>query len=216
MNVASGPAVSLSPAALTFATQLVGTVSAKQAVTLTNTGGSTLTITSITFTGTNLSDFLQTNTCGTSVAPGASCTINVSFSPKFKNARSALLTISDNAPNSPQTIAVSGTGTFVKLVPTSLNFGNQKVGTSSQPKNITLTNVSTTTTVSITSITLTGANASDYSQTNTCGTSVAPLASCTISVTFTPTKTGLRSGFVNVNDDGGGSPQKVKVTGTGT
>ncbi|HWD00527.1 MAG TPA: glycoside hydrolase family 44 protein [Candidatus Sulfopaludibacter sp.] len=107
---ATSPAVSLSPASLSFATQTVGTSSPVQAVTLTNTGSGALSVTSITITGSNASDFTQTNTCGTSVAAGAKCTISVVFKPTGKGNRSASVSLKDNAANSPQSIGLSGKG----------------------------------------------------------------------------------------------------------
>ncbi len=98
--------VSLSPASLTFAGQIMGTTSAAQPVTLSNTGTATLTIGGITAGG----DFAQTNTCGTSVAAGASCLINVTFSPAAVGSRTGTLSVADNAANSPQTIGLAGTG----------------------------------------------------------------------------------------------------------
>ena len=71
-------------------------------------------------------------------------------------------------------------------------------------------------TLNITSIKIIGSNAADFFQSNTCGSSVAAGASCSISVTFTPTAVGARSASVAVSDDGGGSPQKVALSGTGT
>jgi hypothetical protein len=82
----------------------VGSPSTAQSVTLSNTGNETLTITSIVPSG----DFTQMNNCGTSVAAGASCTINVTFTPTATGTRSGSLAITDNAPNSPQ-IGSSGT-----------------------------------------------------------------------------------------------------------
>ena len=209
------PMVSLSPASLTFPVHLVGSSTPSKPVTLTNTGTAALLITSITITGTNSADFTQTNTCGSNVAPGASCTINVSFAPTAAGSRSAALTITDNAAGSPHSVPLSGTGTIVKLLPANLNFGNQQVGTMSSPKMVTLTNLGTVT-LNITTVKITGSNAGDFSQTNTCGSTVAPGASCTISVTFKPKAVGTRSGSVSVSDDGGGSPQKVTLSGTGT
>jgi hypothetical protein len=69
-----------------------------------------LSITSLTFTGTNASDFAHTDTCGTSVAAGANCTIAVLFTPSASGARTAALSIADNATGSPQTVSLSGTG----------------------------------------------------------------------------------------------------------
>jgi len=102
----AGPVVSLSPASLTFAAQTVSTQSAPQTITLTNTGNGALSPLKIGRTG----DFAQTNTCGNSVAVGASCTISVTFSPVGAGSQSGTITLTDNAADSPQTIQLSGTG----------------------------------------------------------------------------------------------------------
>ena len=101
----------LSPTSLTFSSQNVGTTSAAQAVTLSNTGSAALSISSIAFTGTNSTDFAQTNNCGSSLAASASCTINVTFTPAATGSRTATLTANDSASGSPQTASLSGTGT---------------------------------------------------------------------------------------------------------
>jgi len=208
------PTVTLSPTTLTFATQLVSTTSAGQTVTLTNTGTAALTISLISITGTNPTDYLQSNNCGSTVAVSGSCTISVAFRPKARGARTASLSIADNAIGSPQTVALSGTGTVVSLSASSINFGTETVGKTSAPNTLTLTNTSQTA-LTISSITLTGANPGDFAQTNSCGTGIHGGATCTISVTFTPTKKGARSASVSITDSGGGSPQTVSVTGTG-
>jgi hypothetical protein len=206
----SVPNVVLSTGSLTFNTQLVGTSSASQMVTLTNTGTATLTITSVTSSG----DFKQTNTCGSSVLAGANCTITVTFTPTNINTRSGAITITDNATGSPQSVTLTGKGTYVLLAPTNLNFGKVTVGMSSSPESITFTNTSKLA-MTIRSVTIIGMNSQDFSQTNTCGTSVAAGASCSISVTFKPTATGLRRGSVSIADVGGASPQTVSLVGTG-
>jgi hypothetical protein len=96
-----------------------------------------------------------------------------------------------------------------------VNFGNQKVGTRSEPVPVTLTNVGTTT-VNISQIAFTGTDAEDFSQTNNCGNSVPAGGGCAIKVRFKPKAQGHRSADLAVTDDGGGSPQKVPVVGTGT
>ena len=101
------PAASLSPASLTFGNQSVFTTSPAQAIAFSNTGSAALTVSGIVATG----DFAQTNTCGGSVAAGANCTINVTFTPTQPGVRAGVLTITDNASTSPQVIALSGTGT---------------------------------------------------------------------------------------------------------
>ena len=97
----------ISPASVSFASQVVGTSSAAQTLTVTNKGDAALTISSIAVN----SDFAQTNSCGSTVAAGTSCTVSVTFTPKAGGLESGTLTMTDNAPNSPQSVALSGTGT---------------------------------------------------------------------------------------------------------
>lgn len=100
------PVASVSPSSLTFAGQQVGTTSPAQTVTLSNTGSVSLAISSITTSG----DFAQTNDCGSSMATGDSCTVSVTFTPTTGGTNSGGLSFTDNADNSPQTVALSGTG----------------------------------------------------------------------------------------------------------
>ena len=215
--LAAAPAASIAPGSLAFGNQTINTTSAAQTVTLTNTGNAALSIAGITVTGTNASDFAQTNTCGSSLAASANCTITVTFTPSASGSRTASVSISDNASGSPQTVSLSGTGTAPvdSLSPTSLAFGNQSVGTTSTAQTATLSNTGSTA-LSITSLALTGTNASDFAQTNTCGSSVAAGANCTISVTFTPAASGSRTASVSITDNASGSPQTVSLSGTGT
>ena len=209
------PTVSLSRTSLGFADRLIGTSSAAQAVTFTNSSGLTMTINSIAVTGTDAFDFSQTHTCGSSLGPGASCTIDVTFKPTHIGPRTASVTVVDDAGGSPQQIALSGTGLVsgpnATLSATSLTFATQVVGTTSAAQVITLSDYGTTA-LSITSIVASG----DFSQTHTCGSSLASGASCTINVTFRPTQIGTRTGTLSITDSAPGSPQRVSLTGTGT
>src|SRR5436305_10923635 len=105
-----GPMATLNPISLSFGNQNVGTTSGGKGIQLKNTGNAALTISSIVIGGTNATDFAQTNNCPGSLAPGAQCNINVKFSPAASGARTATLTISDNATNSPQTASLTGAG----------------------------------------------------------------------------------------------------------
>jgi len=105
------PAVTLSASSLTFTSQNVGTTSAAQAVTLTNSGNAALSISGIAPAGTNPGDFGVSNTCGTSVSAGANCAINVTFAPTATGSRSASVSITDNASTSPQSVGLTGTAT---------------------------------------------------------------------------------------------------------
>jgi hypothetical protein len=109
------PMVQLSPTSLTFPPQVVGTASAPQTITLTNTGNLTLMISGIIFSGTESPDFSQNNNCGSSVAGGASCSINVTFTPSATGSRTATMNVIDNAMGSPQMVPVSGTGVSMAL-----------------------------------------------------------------------------------------------------
>src|SRR2546422_251431 len=202
------PALSPSPVP-GFGNQNVSTTSAAQAVTLSNPTGTALSITSITFTGANPGDFGQTNTCVSSVAAGGNCTINVTFTPTATGSRSATLTVTDNASNSPQTSGVSGTGTALpSLSPSPVpDFGGQNVGTTSAAQAVTLSNPSGTA-LTITSIGFTGTSSGDFGQTNNCPLSPSTLAAnatCTINVTFTPTTTGSRNATLTVTDNASNS-----------
>jgi hypothetical protein len=108
---ASAPAVSLSPSSLTFTGEAVDNPSSPQVVTLKNTGSAALKISSIGITGANAADFIVNTTCGSSVAAGGNCTIAILHTPAAIGARKAFLAISDNAASSPNTVALSGTGT---------------------------------------------------------------------------------------------------------
>jgi hypothetical protein len=104
------PQVKFSPASLNFGNQKVNTTSVAKTITLTNSGTTTLTLGALSISGEFAIASGTTCTNGGSVAAGASCKINVTFTPKAKGTRTGTLTITDNAQNSPQTAALSGTG----------------------------------------------------------------------------------------------------------
>ncbi len=214
-------AVSVSPASVDFGTQLVGATTAPQTITWTNNNSTAISIASIAVVATNppaaATDFAIApgGNCGTSLAAGASCTVNVTFTPSVASAESAKLVFTDTDPNNQQSATLTGTGTnnapVAAFMPTSLTFPGQLVTTPSATMPVTLKN-SGTSTLNITSISASG----DFSQTNTCGTSVPAGMTCMITVTFTPTATGNRTGSITVSDDANGSPQTVPLSGTGT
>jgi hypothetical protein len=179
-----------------------------QTVTLTNTGIDPLTITGLAITG----DFTQTNTCGASVAAGASCTISVTFTPTAPGTRTGTVSITDNAPGSPQIVSLTGTasGPVATLSAATISLGGQVVGTTSAAHTLTLTN-SGTAALSITSI----ATTNGFTQSNACAASLAAAASCTITVTFTPATAGEIRGILSITDNASGSPQQVMLSGTG-
>lgn len=206
----------LSPSSLIYRDQVVGVSSTPQIVNFTNEGTVTLTISSVKVNGTDSSDFvILSNSCGSSLAAMSTCTIAVTFTPKAIGTRTAAIAFTDDAINSPQKVSLTGTGTVVEFSPASLDFGSQKVGTTSSPKPVMVKNVGKTT-VNVASISITGTNNRDFHiSSKTCGNTLAGGATCSVSVTFKPTATGQRSSSLAFADDGGGSPQEVPVTGTG-
>jgi hypothetical protein len=149
------------------------------------------------------------------VAAGANCTISVKFTPSAAGSRSADLAITDNATGSPQSVSLSGTGISIgaNVSPSSLLFGNQSVGATSTAQAVTLTN-SGNAALSVTSIAVFGVNASDFTQNNNCGSSVAASAKCSIVVLFTPSALGTRTAALSISDNATGSPQSVSLSGT--
>jgi parallel beta-helix repeat protein len=98
--------LSVNPGSLTFASQALNTNSGAQTATVTNTGTSAAAVSGISATG----DFTQTNTCGSSIAAGGSCTVSVTFRPTASGTRTGGVTVSSTASNSPTTVALTGTG----------------------------------------------------------------------------------------------------------
>ncbi|HMD83958.1 MAG TPA: choice-of-anchor tandem repeat GloVer-containing protein [Terriglobia bacterium] len=202
----------VSPISLAFGSWADGATSGAGEVTVTNTGTTAMTFLGASFTGANAGDFAQTDNCPASLTPGASCNIHVTFTPSILGAETATLNISDSAASSPQTVALSGTGSAPVLVfPSSQNFGSVAIYTPSETATITLTNVQSVA-LNISSITLSNP---DFSQTNTCGSSLAPHALCTISVTLTPSFFRTETATLTVNDSASNSPQTVALSGFG-
>jgi hypothetical protein len=203
---------------LNFPTQTLNTSSVPRPVKLTNSGAKSVAINSISITSPlYASDFSQTNNCGAGLAPKASCTIEVTFSPNiapfYQQPTTALLDISSTAPG-PQSVDLSGQETSISLAPSTLNFGTVRVGQSSAPLPVTLTNLSSTTLV-LQGEKFVGANREDFAQTNNCTQFLAPNSSCTVNVTFTPSAAGSRSAKMTPTSTTTYSPNPVSLSGTG-
>ena len=209
-----GPVATPSQGSLVFPAQAIGTTSVSQPITLYSQGNVALSISSITAS----TNFGQTNNCPTgtaTLAVGANCTINVTFTPSTAGTLAGTLAINDNEFGSPQTVALSGlgSGAVVQFVPTTLSFNNQATGSTSAPQTVTLTNTGNQT-LSVTSI---YTNDGEYAIVNNlCGSTLAPLAPCTLQVTFSPSTTGSRPASLFVSDNAPGTPQSVPLSGTGT
>ena len=214
MGTAAG--VGLSVGILTFGSQLMGTSTPVQSVTVTNSGDAPLAISSLAVTGTDAGDFPETTTCGSSVPAGGSCTISVMFTPAAVGSRAATVAVADGAAGSPQTVTLTGTGAnpTVSLSSTALGFGNQNLGTASSAHSVTLNNTGNAS-LNISDIALTGANAGDFAEATTCGAAVAAGGSCAISVVFTPSSAGSRTASVAISDNASGNLQMITLTGSG-
>jgi hypothetical protein len=207
------PGVTISPDNLPFPSQLVGTTSPAQAVTLSNKQSTTVNIGNIGFTGPASGDFAQTNNCGTSLPAAADCTIQVTFTPSATGTRSAALNVTDDANNNPQVSNVSGVGvvTAVTLSPSRLTFAAQAVGTASAPLSELVSNSSAL------PVTISGVSASgNYAETDNCtGNTLQPSQTCNVSVVFAPALTGSIPGTITVTDNANGSPQVLGLSGSG-
>ncbi len=214
------PKASLAPAALAFGTAQVGDHTAPQTVTLTNSGSATLSLSAISLAGAGATDFSRSTTCDLSagVLPGASCTVDVVFAPHSPGDKAATLTFGDNAADQPQSVALSGTGTpvavpSVGLDSTTVAFGSEVVGSTAPARAVVVTNTGGAA-LTISSLGITP----DFGETSNCPSAPATLAagaSCTVSVTFSPSATGPRAGSLTVNDDAADSPQRVTLSGRG-
>jgi hypothetical protein len=228
LTVTPGPLATVSPTMINFGTAIyLGSIITKP-VTLTNTGNAAMTVSGNLLSlvkGGDSNEFVEVNLCPKSLAPGKSCTITIAFvAGPFYTPQTATLSVMDNAPGNPQTVALTATviNPQAALSTNSLSFGNQRTGTSSAVKTITLKNTEgkiPTTALTINSIALAGADAADFSPTTTCPMSpgtLAPGSSCTISVVFKPAAKGSRSATLTIKDNAQTSQQSVALSGTGT
>lgn len=180
--------VSLSATIVSFAPQLVGSTSASQELFLTNSGGAVLTVKSIVASG----GYSVSNTCS-ELSPGESCTISVELISDFVGTNKGVITITDDAPSSPQIVTLSGsTLPTLTISPGQLNLGSVAVGATGQSKPVILTNHGPAFVIG--SIAASG----DYLQSNNCPATLANGASCTVNVAVHPTTSGAISGALSV------------------
>jgi nucleoside-specific outer membrane channel protein Tsx len=198
----------LAPAGATYAKRPVGTTSAAKTFTLINHRPVGLSI-AISVTG----DFAMSGTtCGTVLAARSTCTVSVAFTPTEMGGVAGQLIVSHNGFPSPLIVNLSGTGTAdATLTPSGVPYPTLKVGRTSAPRTFTLINHQP---VDLTSISISTAGDFAVSAT-TCGTSLAAEAKCTISVRFTPTETGLRTGQLIISESGTPSPLTADMSGMG-
>jgi Abnormal spindle-like microcephaly-assoc'd, ASPM-SPD-2-Hydin len=216
-------AIGISPTSLTFGSQVVGTTSAAQAVTVSNNGNFPLIFSSIVMSG----DFAGATLaqCPSIGEENPPCVFSITFKPMAAGVRSGTITFTDTGTGSPQTVTLTGTGTpgaaTVTVTPSSLTFGSQALTTTSAPLSVTVMNTSTGP-VNFAGFTTSGADAEDFgvplpnssSGCSPTGT-LAAGATCTINVLFTPQAAGARTATLLIADNATGSPQTVALSGTG-
>jgi len=227
---AAAATLKIAPTSLNFGTVYYDQIGV-QFVTLTNTGTTPITISSVKITtpGNAIADFGEITVCtpyipsmpGT-LQPGKACTVAVGFLDSLKifspTASTATVTITDNAAGSPQLIPLSLTviNPQASLSATNLSFATQKVGTTSAAKTVTLTNTGNTP-LTLGTLTVSGNFALASGSGTTCSNNgtVAAGASCAINVTFKPTAKGNNTGSVKIADNALTSPQSISLSGTG-
>jgi hypothetical protein len=209
---------------LQFGSQPVNVASNPLNVLLEDTGNSNLQFntTIATVGGANASDFTFGSFCGYSLMGGSTCKLAVTFTPGGSGPRSAYLSIPTNTAGTPQIVLLQGNGTG-SVTPTAtlsnIAFGNQPEGTTSAAMYATLSNTSSTASLTIGTISITGANEANFAVVSggTCGSTLAANTSCMIAVTFSPP--GVSTAYtatLNVATNATGSPQTSTLTGTGT
>jgi hypothetical protein len=214
---ATGPAAQVFPSSANFGQNAVAQRSGTRILSLVNTGNQILAVNTISVTGTNAGDFAQSNTCTATLAPNASCSISVEFTPSQVGPEQAMLQVTDDAAGSPQSAVVTGTGIAttpsVSISPASLDFGTVIEGATVAAKTIQVMN-SGTGALHVSAISVSGSNPGDFSQSNACvGISVPAQSSCTITVKFSAAAQGQRLASLMVTDDATNSPQSIAVTG---
>ncbi len=199
----------LSASSLAFGTTVVGQTSGSQVVTLTNSGDATLA----NITATTSGPFLATNNCGNSLGGHLSCTIAVSFAPSAVGSANGGLAVSDAQRT--QSLQLSGEGAPPPTAfssPASLTFGGYALSLATPPQSATISNGGTTAIMNP-SITITGSDFTIVS--STCGSTIAPAATCQVNVVFTPSAVGMRQGVLNVSSSSLAVPLSVALSGSG-
>jgi hypothetical protein len=221
--VSTAAAANLAPSTLGFGSVIQGQTSSALTTTVTSSGTANLILASssaVTLSGANAADFgISATTCtnSLSLAPAATCTVSVTFTPSLASAEVASLVIVSNDPSSPDSVPLSGTGVgSVAITPTSLNFGNQYINKTSVAQTVTYQNNSGST-ITFTSVALT--TGTQFALTNTgtgsCTGTLTNGSSCSFTATFTPTSSGSKADTITITDSSSGSPRTVSVSGNG-
>ncbi len=211
----SGPQVTLSVDTLNFGAQQVGAASSAAQIVITNSGSAPLTGFAAAIVGPDAGSFSETSTCGATVATGASCDLNVNFGPVSSGAKAASLTLTDNAANAPQVVALAGTGAIPSLTVSapSLQFGTEALATITSPQTVTITNSGAVPLNSL-GLSISGPNAPDFAQSSTCAATLAASASCPVNITFTPSIAAAEQASLSIAG-ANATTQTVALAGAG-
>jgi hypothetical protein len=218
------PDVTLSPSSGDFGDQLVGTTSGSQSFTVRNVGSVAATLSSVGVSGADAGDFgVDGSACmggsvNGSLAPGASCEVSVTFTPSATGERTASLDVASDGGDPSSALSGTGVQPQVTLSPSSADFGDQLVGATSGPQSFTVRNPGASA-ATLSSIGVSGADAGDFDvdasgcMGGSVNGSLAPGASCEVSVTFTPSATGERTASLDVVSDGGDPSSALRGIG---
>jgi len=216
------PPPAVEPTSIAFAAQEVGVQSAAQSLAVTNTTAAPLKIGDITLVGAAADDFkIVDNACSRAkIAPGGSCAISLVFAPSALGTRNASLIINNDAGAALRKVDLAGNGIRlpkpeISVTPDQLVFANQEVGIESAPQEVTLRNPGSAP-VNISSVSLIGANASNFKAVAGCDKSdIAPDGTCTIKITFTPGGRGDYVASLVIAGNAVSGPRRVSLRGAG-
>ena len=210
------PTLAVSPSSLSFSSTPSGTLSAPKTITLTNSGGVALRLSSFVLSGANASEFAIAKGCAESIPSNGTCTISLVFRPTDVGVRSASLLIKSNVAD--RAISLKGTGAAppqpaLALSPTSVSFSSTVTGVTSDAKTVSVKNTGKGA-LQLSTITVTGDHRADFTSTNTCGLPVAPSENCSITVSFKPSAVGARSAQIEIK--GNVATKSLSLRGAGT
>ena len=227
-NASGVPAIAVAPTSVTFTSTYVGSASAIAAVTVSNSGTANLVLSSVSVSGANAAEFrIETSsTCraGSTLTPGASCRVNLSFRPTTIGAKSSALTIAHNAAGATSSVPLTGSASLpptpsITVSPAAITFPATTAGSASAVYSVTAANTGTAALV-FSAISTAGTNANDFriEPTSTCSVTsgVAPGASCRVDLTFRPTVLGSETASLVLTHNATGGSSSVALNGTAT
>jgi len=203
------------PPPVTFPAQQVGTQSSPITVTVTNIGGTPVTVSSVN--GNDLSEFPGSTSCVTTIPAGGNCQVTLSFLPTAAGVRAETILVTSTGVGSPQSFTVSGTGLAAPppgqlQMPPPVTFPTQQVGTQSAPIVVTVTNIGGS---PVTISNVTDSDLTEFPATTSCFTTLPAGGNCQVTASFLPTTAGAHNATITITSTGVGSPQSFTVSGTG-